>query len=90
MAEEIAEGKVFAAFERFNEFLDLQKSLLALDLQEEPGVEVESKEILIQQTLNVMVYLKFDLDPPLSHYLSYPSLLNTRSNLIFSIPTSNN
>ena len=57
MAEEIPEGKVFATFERFNEFLDLQKSLLALDLREEPGPEVESKEFLTQQTLNVMVYI---------------------------------
>ena len=90
MAEEISEGKVFATFERFNEFLDLQKSLLALDLQEEPGVEVESKEYLTQQTLNVMVYLNFDLNPSLSHYLFYPSLLNIRSNLICSILTLNN
>jgi hypothetical protein len=90
MAEEVPEGKVFAAFERFNEFLDLQKSLLALNLQEDPGAEVESKEFLTQQTLNVMVHLKFDLNPPLSHYIFYPSLLNTRSNLICSIPTSSN
>lgn len=90
MAEEISEGKVFAAFERFNEFLDLQKSLLALDLQEDPGVDAESKEFLTQQTLNVMVHLKFDLNPPLSHYIFCPSLLNTKSNLICSIPTSSN
>ena len=90
MAEEIPEGKIFATFERFNEFLELQKSLLALNLQEEPGVEVESKEFLTQQTLNVMVHLKFDLNPPLSHYLSHPSLLNTRSNPICSIHTSSN
>lgn len=90
MAEEMAEGRVFATFERFNEFLDIQKSLLALDLQEEPGVEVESKELLTQQSLNVMVYLEFDLNLRLSHYLFYPSLLNTRSNLICSIPTSSN
>ena len=90
MAEEISEGKVFAAFERFNEFLDLQKSLLALDLQEDPGVDAESKEFLTQQTLNVMVHLKFDLNPPLSHYIFCLSLLNTKSNLICSIPTSSN
>ena len=65
MAEEMPEGKVFATFERFNEFFDLQKSLLALDLQEEPGAEVESKEFLTQQSLNVMVHLKFDFEPSL-------------------------
>ena len=65
MAEEMPEGKVFATFERFNEFFDLQKSLLALDLQEEPGAEVESKEYLTQQSLNVMVHLKFDFEPSL-------------------------
>jgi hypothetical protein len=56
MAEEIQETKVFATFERFNEFVDLQKVLLALDLREEPGVEVEKKEYLIQQSLSVMVH----------------------------------
>ena len=56
MAEEIQETKVFATFERFNEFVDLQKALLALELREEPGVEVEKKEYLIQQSLNVMVH----------------------------------
>lgn len=61
MAEEIPEGKVFATFERFNEFSELQKSLLALDLQEEPGPDVENKEFLTQQTLNVMVHLKIRL-----------------------------
>lgn len=61
MAEEIPEGKVFAIFERFNEFSELQKSLLALNLQEEPGPDVENKEFLTQQTLNVMVHLKIRL-----------------------------
>ena len=55
MAEEIPEAKVFATFERFNEFVDLQKALLSLELQEEPGVEVENKELITQQTLGVMV-----------------------------------
>ena len=68
MAEEMPEGKVFATFERFNEFFDLQKSLLALDLQEEPGAEVESKEYLTQQSLNVMVHLKFDFEPSLTTF----------------------
>lgn len=56
MAEEIPEAKVFATFERFNEFRDLQKEFLTLDLQDEPGIEAENKEFLTQQTLCAVVH----------------------------------
>ena len=67
MAEEIPEAKIFATFERFNEFIDLQKILLSLKLQEEPGIEAENKEHLTQQTLAAMVHL----NPALSVHISY-------------------
>ena len=54
MAEEIPEPKVFATFERFNEFISLQKEFLAY---KELGTEEENKEILTQQTLSAMVHL---------------------------------
>ena len=54
MAEEILEPKVFATFERFNEFISLQREFLAY---KELGTEEENKEILTQQTLSAMVHL---------------------------------
>jgi hypothetical protein len=39
MEEEVTEGKLFATFEKFDEFLSLQKALLAADFAAEPNFD---------------------------------------------------
>lgn len=70
MTEEIPETKVFATFERLNEFLDLQQTLLSLEIQEEPGVEAADKELLTQQSISAMVYFQLDLKCSYPHFIS--------------------
>lgn len=44
MEEEITEGKLFATFEKYDEFLSIQKALLAVDLTAEANDDIDVQE----------------------------------------------
>ncbi|KAJ3566930.1 hypothetical protein NP233_g6689 [Leucocoprinus birnbaumii] len=54
MAYKESEENLYAKFERHNDFVTLQNSLLELDLYEEPDRDVDSKEFIVLQKLNVI------------------------------------
>lgn len=49
------EGKLFASFERHDEFVSLQNTLLAFDLTAEPTREENSVESGVLRRLNLIV-----------------------------------
>jgi hypothetical protein len=53
--EVLNEGKVSSAFERHDEFFDLQRSLLSLDLATEPNAEEDKHELGLLAKLSSIV-----------------------------------
>lgn len=51
MEEEVTEGKLFATFEKLDEFLSLQQTLLAVDLNGEPDRDENIKEWALYRKL---------------------------------------
>lgn len=54
------EGKLFASFERRDEFVSLQNTLLAFDLTAEPTYEENSAEFDILRRLSLIVCVLVD------------------------------
>ncbi|OBZ71617.1 Tubulin-specific chaperone D [Grifola frondosa] len=52
MEEDLSEGKLFATFENHEEFLNLQSSLLSLDISTEPSAEDNRAEELLLRKLS--------------------------------------
>ncbi|EGO23938.1 hypothetical protein SERLADRAFT_450239 [Serpula lacrymans var. lacrymans S7.9] len=51
MADEVIEGKIFATFEKYDEFLAIQKAFLVVDLTTEPNDEQDKDEIELLRKL---------------------------------------
>lgn len=55
MEDELTEGKLFATFEKYDEYVALQASFLSLDLAVKTSAEEERREILLLQNLTDIV-----------------------------------
>jgi len=55
MAYPEREERLFVNFERHDDFIAYQHSLIDLDLYDEPDRDLDSKEILVLQKLNSIV-----------------------------------
>lgn len=54
------EGKLFASFERYKEFVSLQNTLLAVDLTAEPTLEDNNAESDVLRRLSLIVRILVD------------------------------
>ncbi|KAI0917160.1 hypothetical protein AcV5_007706 [Taiwanofungus camphoratus] len=52
MNDELAEGRIYATFEKYGELLDIQKILLSLDPSEEPSAEEDRGEDVLLRKLS--------------------------------------
>jgi hypothetical protein len=60
MEEEITEGKLFGTFDKYDEFLTIQKALLAIDLAAEPDNDEDVKESdLFRRLCNIVSSIVF-------------------------------
>jgi hypothetical protein len=57
MTEEVLERKLYSSFDRYAEFVDKQKNLLALDLFQNPSTEDDQQEDLLFKGLSNIVRL---------------------------------
>lgn len=57
MNDELAEGRIYATFEKYGELLDIQKILLSLDPSEEPSAEEDRGEDVLLRKLSEIVRL---------------------------------
>jgi hypothetical protein len=57
MTEEVLERKLYSSFDRYAEFVDKQKNLLALDLFQNPSTEDNRQEDLLFKGLSNIVRL---------------------------------
>jgi hypothetical protein len=55
MADDLDEAKLFASFERHDEFVSLQNALLAVDLSVEPTREDSSAEYDLLRRIGMLV-----------------------------------
>ncbi|KAG6816305.1 hypothetical protein H0H87_007137 [Tephrocybe sp. NHM501043] len=55
MSDEVLEGKIFATFEKYGEFLNIQQSCLNLDLYENPSEEDDKKEYFLFKRLSAIL-----------------------------------
>lgn len=89
MEEEVTEGKLFATFEKLDEFQSLQQTLLDVNLNDEADRDQDIKEWNIFRKLCDIVS-----PTPSIRYLTHPqrskSSMNIKNNLISWIPSSNN
>jgi hypothetical protein len=89
MDEEINETRLLANFEKHGEFLNYQKSFLALDLYTEPNPVEDKHEFVLLGKLSDIVSLPISIRCNTTTTTRFPeSLMNTRNNLTFSITVS--
>jgi hypothetical protein len=55
MSEEVLERKLFSSFDKYEDFVNAQETLLAVDLFEDPSAEDDQKEHMLFTGLSLIV-----------------------------------